>query len=178
MTVALIEQINSLDDANSVNFLQHFNQMLANGITNDFDEMLTSVPASVRELPEFTIVEDLASGETKRELTEQESIELSKKILEILGQNPDLLPLLEHAWKTWKGNNEASYLKQPLSATLAALATIFVVTSDVSFDDKGNFHFHKTTEGIEQVAPLIVLFGKMFSPEQGNRERETGNRKN
>jgi len=164
MTVSLIEQINNLNDVNSVSFLQYFNQMLVKGVTNDFDEMLASIPSSVRELPEFNIVKDLACDETKHELTEQESIELSKNVLEILGQNPVFLPLLEQAWGTWEGDTTLGLGSfNPLSIALAASMMVVVAASDVSFKS-GDFEFHKPTVDIEKVAVLFGQFGK-FVPQ-------------
>lgn len=164
MTVTLIEQINSLNDDASVSFLQHFDRMLVKGVIKSLDEMLASIPASVRELPEFNIVKNLAFGETKHELTEQESIELSKNVLEILGQNPVFLPLLEQAWETWESNNTLGLGSfNPLSVALAASMMVVVAASDVSFKS-GDFEFHKPTVDIEKVAVLFGQFGK-FVPQ-------------
>jgi hypothetical protein len=163
MTATLIEQISSLSDADSVSFLQYFDQILVNGVTNDFDELLASIPASIRELPQFNSIESLAFGETKRQFTEQESIELARSILKILGQNPDVLPLLEQAWETWKPN----YAKGPisdiiLSAALGASMLIVLGATEVK-GNIGGVEIHKHPVPIEDVAALVGQFGKAIN---------------
>ena len=140
MTVSLIEQINALDNSHSIKFLQHFNETLTNDVTNDFSNILDSVPVLARELPEFNIVEDLALGKINYELTDQESIEISREILKILSQDPFLLPLLEKAWETYTDNT--GNIANLLSTTLLALTVIVVSASDVKFKS-GSFEFHK-----------------------------------
>lgn len=162
MTAALIEQIGSLSDADSVSFLQHFDQVLVNGVTNDFDELLANIPHSIRELPQFNSIEGLAFGKTKRQLTEQESIQLAKQILEILGQNSDLLPLLEQAWEIWKPNYEkGSTPANILSAALAASMIIVVAASEVN-GDIGGVKFRKPTVPIRDVTELVGQVGKII----------------
>lgn len=164
MTVALIEQISSLSEADSVNFLQHFDQVLVNGVNNDFDELLANIPHSIRELPQFNSIEGLAFGETKRQLTEQESIKLAKQILVILGQNTDLLPLLEQAWKNWKPNYElgSNTPVNLLSAALAASMIIVVAASEVK-GNIGGVEFCKHPVPIGDVTELVGQFGKIIN---------------
>jgi len=162
MTTVLIEQISSLSGSDSVSFLQYFDQVLVNGVTNDFDELLANIPHSIRELPQFNSIEGLAFGETKRQLTEQESIKLAKKILEILGQNYDLLPLLEQAWETWKPSYEKSgNSANLLSAALAASMIIVVAASEVK-GNIGGVEFHKHNVPVGDVTELVGQFGKII----------------
>jgi hypothetical protein len=162
MAAALIEQISNLSDADSVSFLQHFDQVLVNGVTNDFDELLANIPHSIRELPQFNSIEGLAFGETKRQLTEQESIKLAKQILVILGQNSDFLPLLEQAWENWKPNyDKGSTPANLLSAALAASMIIIVATSQVK-GNIGGVEFSKPITPIGDVTALVGQFVKII----------------
>ena len=155
MTVSLIEQINALDNSHSIKFLQHFNEMLTNDVTNDFSNILDSVPVLARELPEFNIVEDLALGKINYELTDQESIEISREILKILSQDPFLLPLLEKAWETYTDNTAGGNL---ISTALLALTIIVVSASDVKFKS-GSFELHKPPVEMEKVVLLVTAIG-------------------
>lgn len=162
MTTTLIEQISSLSDADSVSFLQYFDQVLVNGVTNDFDELLANIPHSIRELHQFSSIEGLAFGEIKRQLTEQESIKLAKQILEILGKNSDLLPLLEQAWEIWKPNYEkGSTPANLLSAALAASMIIVVAAFEVK-GDIGGVEFHKHNVPVGDVTELVGQFAKII----------------
>jgi hypothetical protein len=168
MSTALIEQISSLSDTDSVEFLEHFNQVLANGVTNDFDDLLATIPPSIYELPEFNSIKDLALGETERKLTEQESIELAKPILGIVGQNSDFLPLLEQAWKTWEqhkkdledelGDGGPSKI---LSAALAASMVITVAATEVK-GNIGGVEIYKPIVSVKDVAEMVGQFGKII----------------
>lgn len=163
MTAVLIEKINGLSDVGSVEFLQHFNRVLIKGLTNNFDEILANIPLSIRESPEFNSIESLALGETKRQLTEQESIELAKPILEILGQNSDFLPLLEQAWETWKPNYESgSNPSKLLSAALAASMIIVAASAEVK-GNIGDVEFHKHNVPIPEVTALLGQVGRIIS---------------
>ena len=156
MTISVIEEINTLDDVHSVKFLQHFNEILTNDVANDFSDILESVPILVRELPEFNIVESLAFGEINYKLTNQESIEISRKILKALSQDPLLFPLLEKAWETYTDNT--GNIANLLSTTLLALTVIVVSASDVKFKS-GSFEFHKPPVEIGQVELLVTALG-------------------
>jgi hypothetical protein len=162
MTAALIEKIGNLSDADSVEFLEHFNQELANGITNDFDEILAEIPLSIRELPKFNSIKNLALGETECQLTEQESLELAKPILKILGQDSDFLPLLEQAWETWQPNNTlGSASAKILSGALAASMIIVAASAEVK-GNIGGVEFHKHNVPIPEVTALLGQVGRII----------------
>jgi uncharacterized protein (UPF0210 family) len=162
MTATIIEQINNLNDAGTVEFLEHFNQMLAEGVTSDFDEQLASIPSAVRELPQFNSIENLASGETQHNLTEQDSIELAKKILEILEQNAALLPLLDRAWETWNPDNTlGGNSTKLLSVTMSACMLVVVAATEVKIDANG-FEIYKPTVPIPALTALVTALGKII----------------
>jgi hypothetical protein len=168
MTATLIEQIKNLNGADAVEFLGHFNQMLVDGDTRDFDELLAGIPPAVYELPQFGVIKNLASGETQHDLTEQDSITLSKQILEILGQNTDLVPLLDQAWETWNpgGDLHLKIRDIILYPALAASMVIVVAATEVDVNvqvSDNAVKLHKHAVPIETVTELVKEFGKIIS---------------
>jgi hypothetical protein len=161
MTATLIERINKLDDAGTVKFLQHFNQMLADGVS-DFDELLANVPSAIRELPQFNSIKDLAFSETQHNLTEQDSIDFAKKILEILMQNAALLPLLDRALATWKPDNKLTLGSDTsdklLSITMSACMLIVVAVTEVEINANG-VEIRKPSVPLPAVTELVKAFG-------------------
>jgi hypothetical protein len=139
-----------------------FNRALIKGLTNNFDEILANIPLSIRESPEFNSIKSLALGETERQLTEQESIELAKPILKILGQDSDFLPLLEQAWETWQPNNTlGSTSAKILSGALAASMIIVAASAEVK-GNIGGVEFHKHNVPIPEVTALFGQVGKII----------------
>lgn len=156
MTSNLVEQIKSLDDFHAVKFLQHFNQMLRDGVDN-FDQLSARVPSFICAMPEYTTIEKLASGETKAKLTEVESIAISHKFLEIFAQDLAISPLLEEAWKTYTDDELGDSI---LSAALAACMVIVVAASDVEFKVGNDFYFHKPPATPELVKAIVEPIAK------------------
>jgi hypothetical protein len=159
MTPNLVEQINTLDDFRAVRFFQHFNQMLLDGVVDDVDQLLEKVPSSIRTMPEYETIERVALGETEAQLTDVESIAISRKFLEILTQDAAISPLLEKAWETYP-TKELGAAKTILSAGLAASSVIIVAASDVEFKVGNDFYFHKPPANPELVKAIVEPFAK------------------
>ena len=160
----LVEQLQTLDDFHAVKFVQHFSQMLLDGFEDDPEVLLSGIPDSLRTIPEYTTVENIALGEAEAQLTDVESIALSKTFLDILVQDPAIFPLLEKAWDTYTAK-EAGASKTVLSGALAASMVLFVATSEAKFSI-GDATFEKkaaSPELVKAITEPIIELGKTTS---------------
>lgn len=154
METNMVEKLNSLDDFHAVEFLQHLSQMLLDGVVDDVDHLLEGVPSSIREKSEYTVIKNLALGETEAEFTDAESIAISRKLLEVLAQDPAISPLVEQAWDTYSGMT-LDTSKTILSTALAAVMVIFAATSEAEFK-VGDATFKKEAASPELVQAIVA----------------------
>jgi hypothetical protein len=154
MVTNMVEKLNALDDFHAVEFLQHLSQMLLDGVVDDVDRLLEGVPSYFREKPEYVVIKNLALGETEAELTDAESVAISRQFLKVLAQDPAISPLVEQAWETYSGMTlDAS--KTILSTALAAVMIIFAATSEAEFR-VGDATFKKEAASPELVQAIIA----------------------
>ncbi|PSB16996.1 hypothetical protein C7B65_20075 [Phormidesmis priestleyi ULC007] len=125
MTSNLSDRINTFSDLRVVEFLQYFNQSLLDGVVGDLEPLFEDIPPSIREIPGFSRIEQLSLEEEEIQLDDQESIVVSRQILQALAQNPRLSPLLEKALDIYadrKGGAAKNILAVGLAASMMLLA--------------------------------------------------------
>lgn len=119
MTSNLSDRINAFSDLRVVEFLQYFNQSLLDGVVGDLEPLFEDIPPSIREIPGFSRIERLALEEEEIQLDEEESVAVSRQILQALAQNPRFSPLLEKALDTY-ADRKGGVAKNILAVGLAA----------------------------------------------------------
>jgi hypothetical protein len=168
MTSNLSDRINALSDLRVVPFLQYFNQSLLDGIEGDLELLFENIPPTIREIPEFSRVERLSLEEEEIQLDEEQSVTVSRQILQALAQNPRFSSLLQRALDTY-ADREGSVAKNIVAVGLAAS---MIVTSSTAKSFEVNArgvkikveHQYPTPEVVELVKeilkPLANLPGK------------------
>ena len=168
MSQKLIEQITKFDDFQVTRFFNHFSREIFSGLEESERELISLLPAEIKESKELTPIFELSSYVKGEILDSEDAAICARNILIAMAQQPGLEEILTEELKAYKDDDMFAGIILAVGAAAAMILFAATIKGEANYEDgKWKIKIGKELASPELVKetlnPLAKAAGKLVS---------------